>query len=140
MRVYIISDSEDYADEFEYPIISFMTEEMRALIIMHILPVVTNEDFEQIDFGTNEYLDLSRDRVKDMIVNAIEITPEEYRLLKEHMRHIPCVDIADYTVERLWNDEHNEDTSREVKNIFRAAYTKQQKDLKDMIMPQMTQT
>ena len=95
MSKYIICTTEDYADEFDYPIISIFSEKAKNVIIMHN-NFLKDDDFSEIYFGTNEYLSFEKDSIIDMIKNAKEIESSEIETLQKYN----CINIGIDIVER----------------------------------------
>lgn len=86
---YIINSTRDYADEFDYTIRSYLTEEKINCLnenrefIISVFEATCNTDFECY-FGTNECLDMSIYEFFDYVVDAKEISEKEYLVLKKY--------------------------------------------------------
>lgn len=85
---YIINDTRDYADEFEYTIRSYLTQE--KLNCLNENQEFITSVFEERDkskfkcyFGTNEWFDISIHEFFDLITDAKEISETEYLILKK---------------------------------------------------------
>lgn len=53
MNYYIINDSQDYADEFSYPVVSTMTEHTRDFLL-NTYEHWKGFNYDELYFGTNE--------------------------------------------------------------------------------------
>lgn len=86
---YIINDTRDYADEFDYTIRSFLTSEKINCLkenqefITSVFEESGDSEFECY-FGTNEAIDLSVSEFFDYIEDAKEITETEYNVLMKY--------------------------------------------------------
>lgn len=86
---YIINSTRDYADEFEYTIRSYLTEEKINCLnenrefIISVFEDTNNSEFECY-FGTNEWLDMDIYEFFDYVVDAKEISEKEYLVLKKY--------------------------------------------------------
>jgi hypothetical protein len=99
-KKYIIITSKDYADEFDYPVISIFSGKLRMLLLLH------NEFFESIDvdeiyFGTNEFLSFNKKMIIDMINNAKEITTEELETLQKFKATSCGLDIIEHVYQNM---------------------------------------
>jgi hypothetical protein len=98
---YIINDTRDYADEFEYTIRSYLTQEKLNCLnenqefIISVFEETSNSEFECY-FGTNECFDLSISEFFDLITDAKEISEKEYLILKKF--EIASLDIVDRVI------------------------------------------
>lgn len=83
---YIINDTRDYADEFDYTIRSFLSQEKINCLkenqefITSIFEESGDSEFECY-FGTNEAIDLTISDFFDYVEDAKEITDKEYNIL-----------------------------------------------------------
>lgn len=83
---YIINDTIDYADEFDYTIRSFLSQEKINCLkenqefITSVFEESGNSEF-RCYFGTNEAIDLTVSEFFDYIKDAKEITDTEYDVL-----------------------------------------------------------
>ncbi len=82
--MYMISTSRDYADEFDYPILSLFDEEdsevyneLKNKLEASDIEFSSDEERE-ISFGSNEALYLSFDDMDDMIQNSATLSLDEY--------------------------------------------------------------
>ena len=98
---YIINDTRDYADEFEYTIRSYLTQEkINCLIenqefITSVFEETGHSEFECY-FGTNECFDFSINEFFDLITDAKMITEKEYLILKKF--EIASLDIVERVI------------------------------------------
>jgi len=116
MTKYIICTSEDYADEFDYPIISVFSEKAKNIIIMHN-NFLNEDDFSEIYFGTNEYLSFKKDYIIDMIKNANKIEDSEIETLQKYNCINTGIDIVDHTLDILY-DRAKENGAEELANTL----------------------
>lgn len=99
--IYIINDTIDYADEFEYTIRSFLnSEKINCLrenqdFITNVFNVTGNSEFECY-FGTNECFEFKICEFFDYITDTKQITEEEYKILKKY--DCACLDIVDSVI------------------------------------------
>ena len=81
----IICTERDYADEFDYPILSIITDEIEVKFRERMEELkkfgVSFSDQREYYFGTNEALDLSYDEIINMVDNAKPITDAELEVL-----------------------------------------------------------
>jgi len=78
-KMYAIIDQFDYADEFDYPVISLFTEKQRKFVLKNKKKIP--ETYEAC-FGTNEYLEFSREEIIEMFENSEEISKKEIKVLE----------------------------------------------------------
>jgi len=98
---YIIMTSEDYADEFNYPIISVFTAKERNIILLHN-NLLSNDDFDEIYFGTNEFFSFLKNEIIRYVREAKQITDEELEVLEKfRVLDLPGIDIVDHTIDRM---------------------------------------
>ena len=80
---YIINSTRDYADEFEYTIRSYLTQEKINCLnenqefIISVFEETDNSEFE-CSFGTNQGFDISISEFFDLIADAKTISETEY--------------------------------------------------------------
>ena len=82
----------DYADEFNYPVISLMTAEERQNYIDTYNTWSKNWNSE-ISFGTNEELWIPADEALSLIEKAEAVTKEKFDLIAPYLKKVPAVDI-----------------------------------------------
>lgn len=99
MSHFIINTDADYADEFDYPIVSVMTKNERDLIL-NTFNIWKDGNYDDIYFGTNEFLSFDAQEIYRMIEKAVEITDEEYKYFKRFSTSA-CVDIISEVEEEL---------------------------------------
>jgi hypothetical protein len=94
---YIINDTRDYADEFDYTIRSFLSREKINCLkenqefITSVFEESGDSEFECY-FGTNECFDLTISEFFDYIEDAKEITDAEYNTLMKY--NCACLDVV----------------------------------------------
>ena len=77
--MYAIIDQFDYADEFDYPVISLFTAKQRKFILKNKKKIPQNYE---ACFGTNESLEFTREEIIEIFENAEEISKKEIKVLK----------------------------------------------------------
>lgn len=98
---YIINSTKDYADEFDYTIRSYLTQEKLNCLnenrdfIISVFEDSDNYEFECY-FGTNECFDINIHEFFDLILDAKEISEKEYLILKKF--EIASLDIVDRVI------------------------------------------
>ena len=102
----IICAQMDYSDEFDYPIVSVFTEEVQKEILDNIEKI---PEENEIYFGTNEFLMVSRQTLKTMVEFARDISDEELKVLKRYSVTNFGVDIVDYILDEIEGEERGED-------------------------------
>ncbi len=113
--MFLINTSEDYADEFDYPIISIFSSALRNYLVLKGFHFLKENDFEELYFGSNEELNLSLVKVKQMIQDAREVPPEQTMVIEE-LDKVPAIDI----IGRVCNMVHErleEEDQEELKNF-----------------------
>lgn len=101
-----IITSAEYADEFDYPVISFFTDEQRDFILEN------QGRIEDIDacFGTNESIDFGVDELVSLVENAKDVTDKERAVFaKFGIMKIPCIDLVEKILESIEGYEEEED-------------------------------
>ena len=99
--IYIINDTRDYADEFEYTIRSYLTQEKINCLnenrdfIISVFEETDNSEFECY-FGTNQGFDSSISEIFDLIADAKTISEKEYSILKNF--EVASLDIIDRVI------------------------------------------
>jgi len=78
-KMYAIIDQFDYADEFDYPVISLFTAKQRKFILKNKNKIP--ENYEAC-FGANEYLEFTKEEIIEMFENAKEISKKEIKVLE----------------------------------------------------------
>lgn len=106
----IIITTKDWADEFDYPIISLITDELEEEFWKRMKELKkTGVNFSlkrSYYFGTNEAFNFSYNNIIDMVKEAQTITDEEMNVLKK----FNVFDLGINIVQRaLDNDEFEED-------------------------------
>ena len=82
-----ILTTEDYADEFDYPIVSFMTETLRNFLLLHSGLIVRDTyNMCGFSFGTNEKIHLSPKEIIELIRKAKAIPSEDYSTIMKYMQ------------------------------------------------------
>lgn len=98
---YIINGTIDYADEFEYTIRSYLTQEKINCLnenrefIISVFEDTNNSEFECY-FGSNECFDMDIHEFFDYIVDAKEISEKEYLILKKF--EVASLDVVDKVI------------------------------------------
>jgi hypothetical protein len=98
---FIINSTRNYADEFEYTIRSYLTQEKINCLnenqdfIISIFEETSKSEFKCY-FGTNECFDLSINEFFDLITDAKEISETEYLILKKF--EITALDIVNRVI------------------------------------------
>ena len=101
---YIINDTLDYADEFDYTIRSFLSQE-NINCLKENQEFITSVFEESGDsefgcyFGTNEAIDLTISEFFDYIKDAKEITTTEYTVLMKF--NCASLDIVDSVIKKF---------------------------------------
>jgi hypothetical protein len=119
MSKYIICESKDWADEFDYPIFSIFGEKTKRTLLLYN-NYLEDEDLTEIYFGTNEYFGFIRKEVVDMIQNAKEITESEIEVFDKYMSYPAAVDIVDRILELLYekvDDIGNQDLLKKLEEL-----------------------
>jgi hypothetical protein len=113
---YIISGSYDYADEFNYPVLSIITEEQRDLLLK-CEKLILNMDTE-FYFGTNESLSFKPNEIIDMINDAEPISEEEYIFFNKHQFiEQGSLDIIEGLISSM-DDEDNVQEYPELREVY----------------------
>ncbi len=95
-KLRLISTALDYADEFNYPVISVMSPEYWRTLLIH-QSIFESVDIEEFSFGVNESIVSDTTEVLDLIKTAKEITLDEYKVLDNLLGGVintACVDIG----------------------------------------------
>lgn len=98
---YIINSTRDYADEFEYTIRSYLTQEKINCLnenqefIISVFEETDNSEFE-CSFGTNQGFDISISEFFDLIADAKTISETEYSILEKF--EVASLDIVDRVI------------------------------------------
>ena len=100
MTHYIINTRMDYADEFNYPVISLMTAEERQKYIDTYNTWSKNWNSE-IGFGTNEGFWIPADEALSLIEEAEAVTKEKFDLIAPYLKKVPAVNIEYHIVDLL---------------------------------------
>lgn len=120
-KVYMIAKSKNWADEFDYPILSIFNEKTRNVILLHN-NFLGDDDLEECYFGTNEYFSFEKDEVLDMIRNAEEVEGEDLKVAHRISSVFKwcSFDIADVVLDRMYNnacDEENEEMKKILEDL-----------------------
>lgn len=103
MKYYMIVDSQDYADEFDYPILSTFNEaelaEFRAVEEGAIEKGLELGIEREVGFGTNEAFNMSIGDMINYVISAQEITKEEYNFVNNN--GFIGLDVFDYCLEMM---------------------------------------
>jgi hypothetical protein len=119
MKNYIISTSVDYADEFYYPVISVFSEEIRNILIVH-KSYLTDDMFEELYFGTNEFVTFKVSEIIEYIDKAQEISQEEIEVLTKYkMLDYNRINIIEEVLESLYDrvGEENPDLQKRLERL-----------------------
>lgn len=88
MKYYMVVDSQDYADEFDYPILSIFNEaELAKFKAVKTKSIENGLDIgieHEIYFGSNEALNMTVSEMIDYIDDAQEITEVEYNFINDN--------------------------------------------------------
>lgn len=103
--LYVINTAYDYADEFDYPVFSIMTEKERADLIASY-ETWKDFDFTCMYFGSNEYIDFEAEDILDLIINAKAISKKDYKKFK-FLTPETCLDIIYYVKDMLEDHRDN---------------------------------
>ncbi len=95
--MYLINTAQDYADEFDYPVTSIMSEEVRDFILENEDNIDDMEEY----FGTNEFLDFSTEDIISLVTNAKDITTGERATLVKFGALTCGLDIVERVIDRL---------------------------------------
>ena len=98
---YIINSTRDYADEFDYTIRSYLTQEKINCLNENrdfIISVFEDSDSAEFEcyFWTKEGFDISIHEFFDLILDAKQISEKEYLILKKF--EIASLDIVDRVI------------------------------------------
>ena len=99
--IYIINDTRNYADEFEYTIRSYLTKEKinclneNGEFILSVFEATCNTEFECY-FGTNECLEMSIYEFFDLVADAKQLPENEYLVLKKY--EVASLDVVDRVI------------------------------------------
>ena len=98
----LINISEDYADEFDYPVISFFSSALKNYLLLKGLHYLTEDDLE-FYFGTNEALRFDLDQIKSLISGATELDAEEIHYAKRYLTPVPGLDIIERIIDIIYD-------------------------------------
>ena len=98
---YVINDVYDYADEFDYPVTSSMTEDERTMLL-DTYDIWKETDFDEIYFGTNEWLSFHHSDILKMIKNAEKLDETEYKYFQRFSTSA-SVDVVDRVMDSLYD-------------------------------------
>ncbi len=116
MTQLLINTSGDYADEFDYPVISFFSSALKNYLLLKGFHYLGDSDFAEVYFGSNEALSFTKNEVISLISNA-EIIEEDYlNCARGYLQGVPCVDIIDYLCDAIADSMSDEDED-ELKNF-----------------------
>ena len=103
MNYYIINDSQDYADEFSYPVVSTMTEHTRDFLL-NTYEHWKGFNYDKLYFGTNEYLSFDAQEIRDYIKKASKVDGELFKKIQLFLADVSC-DIVEVVLEQLVDSE-----------------------------------
>ena len=103
MNYYIINDSQDYADEFSYPVVSTMTEHTRDFLL-NTYEHWKGFNYDELYFGTNEYLSFDAQEIRDYIKKASKVDGELFKKIQLFLADVSC-DIVEVVLEQLVDSE-----------------------------------
>jgi len=106
-KYFVINTSQDYADEFDYPVISIFSARVRKLLALMVASYETGlfesssrqMDSMDIYFGTNEKLTFTRNEIMALLEGAQELPQDELPRYKRILGKVPAVDIVDYMLD-----------------------------------------
>ncbi len=105
----LINTQEDYADEFNYPVISLFNSALKNYLILKGFHYLKDSDFNKMYFGSNEALQMNKEQVRRMIANATELSDEEYKYAYRFLKNVPCLDIVDRIIDTVYDRMSQED-------------------------------
>lgn len=111
---YIINTSEDYADEFNYPVTSTMSDNFQHFCANYP-SFYRDVDFDECYFGTNEYLSFRPKRIQDLFKHATYVDDTTLALVIPFMSKAsfdPCDRISDHL-----SDNYPEDFVDDIDNL-----------------------
>ena len=99
----VIISSQNWADEFDYLILSVMSEELWRTLLLNIDVFDLVEDsLEEVYFGTNEALYFKKHDIKNMVQSAKTLTPEQEEFLDQNQGfYYASLDIIDRILDFL---------------------------------------
>lgn len=103
MNYYIINDSQDYADEFSYPVVSTMTEHTRDFLL-NTYEHWKGFNYDELYFGTNEYLSFDAQEIRDYIKKASKVDGELFKKIQLLLADVSC-DVVEVVLEQLVDRE-----------------------------------
>ena len=115
-KIYMIAKSKNWADEFDYPILSIFTEKTKNVILLHN-NFFDDTDLEECYFGTNEYFSFKKEKVLAMIRGAEEVNGEDLKVaykIRSKFEHC-SYDIIDNILESMYSnacDVNNEEMQK----------------------------
>lgn len=104
MQKYIIFETVDCDDEFDYPVVSVFDEEIKELVLNKLEELGTLW-FDEFYFGTNEFLTFEYDSLKEMIERAKPISDEDLFVLHKFLPTYTGLDIIESFIERILPQE-----------------------------------
>jgi len=115
-KTYMIAKSENWSDEFDYPILSIFTEKTKNVILLHN-NFFDDTDLEECYFGTNEYFSFKKEKVLNMIRSAEEVDYDDLKFaykIREKFEYC-SYDIVDDILESMYCnacDANNEEMKK----------------------------
>lgn len=96
----ILFITRDYADEFDYPIYSLMSDELYADVMEYLETKQDSHEVEEWTFGSNEFISLSRAEIyRIMLKEAKDISEHELQVLNKFVPSYVGLDIIEQLVE-----------------------------------------
>lgn len=111
---YIINASQDYADEFDYPITATMSDNFQHFCANYP-SFYHNLDFDDCYFGTNEYLSFRPEDIQYLFKHATYVDDATLNLVTPFMAHAswdPCDRISEHLF-----DNYPEDFVEDIDNL-----------------------
>ncbi len=105
----LINTSRDYADEFDYPVISFFNSALKNYLILKGLDYLKESDVTEMYFGSNEAISMSIREVKLLITEATILNDEEHTCAKRYLNEVPALDIMDRILDTIYERMGDED-------------------------------
>ena len=99
MNYHIINDSQDWADEFSYPVVSTMTEHTRDFLL-NTYDHWKDFRYDELYFGTNEYLSFDAQEIRDYIKKAPKMDEELFKKIQPFLADVSC-DVVETVLEQL---------------------------------------
>jgi len=112
-KIYRIATTENYADEFDYPIISYIDARTRNYLLLH-QGLIPENCTDEMSFGTNEDISIPIKEALQLIMDAEEITIDQYKIERNLYYEIAeaSIDIADTIIDALAYNLRDTDETR----------------------------